>query len=70
MQIVKLDGPTWAAARARLALVEQHEVTARLLRHELECFVSQATGVNLTCEQWNLDIEHGLLEKECVTDGE
>jgi hypothetical protein len=71
MQIVKLDASVAAAARARLALIDQYEMTAALLRRELEGYVASASGVDLTVEQWHLDIDRGLLEREeSVTDGE
>lgn len=59
---IKLDAVVWEAVRSRVLLITQAE--QELARHRLllETLVQQATGVDVTSGNWNLDVDHGILE--------
>lgn len=63
---VRLDAATRAGIAARQQVIAQQQLILRALHRELEAFVSQAGGVDLVGEQWELDGEHGLLTRTDV----
>lgn len=60
---IKLDAKTWQTARAQIMLIEDAERQLFNRRMELDAFINQAIGVNVSDGEWTFDIEHGLLEK-------
>jgi hypothetical protein len=48
---------------ARMQLIAQKELELSLFRNELSAFIQQSTGADLNKQDWTLDLEHSLLER-------
>lgn len=59
---IKLDSGAWEAAKARIVLIQQAENEVVRQRAMLEILINEAAGVDVSSGNWNLDIDHGLLE--------
>lgn len=63
-KLVRLSPITMAGIRARMALVEQKRLELAVLMDGLNKYIEIGTGVNLSSEDWTLNLDHALLERQ------
>jgi hypothetical protein len=52
------------AIKQRLAVIAQHELELALLRDGLQRFIEKQCGVDLDKQDWELNLDHNLLERQ------
>jgi hypothetical protein len=62
-KLIKLSPEVRQGISARMQLIAQKELELSLFRNELSAFIQQSTGADLNKQDWTLDLEHSLLER-------